>query len=141
MWNCSHCHESVEADFEICWKCGTTRDGQLDPTFQSVDEASDELAGQSSRSKTALSEDNAPWEMNLADQFVCPKCSGQGGLISRLRSTEKGALGLLGSNLIAVSCRSCGFTELYNYIVLKQNRTTDDSVADVTFPRQDTDLP
>lgn len=35
MWNCTNCHESVENDFDVCWNCGTTQDGQRDPTFES----------------------------------------------------------------------------------------------------------
>lgn len=34
-WTCSHCHEEVEATFDVCWSCGASREGQTDPTFQS----------------------------------------------------------------------------------------------------------
>jgi len=33
-WTCSHCGESLEAQFEICWNCGTSKDGDLDPDFE-----------------------------------------------------------------------------------------------------------
>jgi hypothetical protein len=33
MWKCSHCGENVEDSFQVCWSCGTTRDGVLDPHF------------------------------------------------------------------------------------------------------------
>ena len=32
-WMCCKCRESVPANFEICWSCGTTIDGKEDPTF------------------------------------------------------------------------------------------------------------
>lgn len=27
MWKCPHCGEQVDHNFELCWNCGTTRDG------------------------------------------------------------------------------------------------------------------
>src|SRR5262249_37160688 len=33
MWNCSKCGEKVEEDFEVCWSCGTTREGAPSPDF------------------------------------------------------------------------------------------------------------
>lgn len=38
MWNCSKCKEKVDDEFEICWSCGTTRDGVEDPDFAREDE-------------------------------------------------------------------------------------------------------
>ena len=40
MWNCPQCRESIEDDFDVCWKCGTSRWGDRDPKFQSADEIS-----------------------------------------------------------------------------------------------------
>ena len=34
MRTCSHCGESLESQFEICWNCGTSKDGDLDPEFE-----------------------------------------------------------------------------------------------------------
>lgn len=36
-WICPNCSVDVSADFDVCWQCGSTRDGTRDPTF-SVDE-------------------------------------------------------------------------------------------------------
>lgn len=33
-WTCSKCRETVDADFEQCWNCGSDRHGRADPTFQ-----------------------------------------------------------------------------------------------------------
>jgi hypothetical protein len=32
-WRCPECGSQVDAGFEICWNCGTSRDGQIDPSF------------------------------------------------------------------------------------------------------------
>lgn len=33
-WKCAECGESVPADFDICWNCGTDRSGVSDPEFK-----------------------------------------------------------------------------------------------------------
>ncbi len=33
MWNCSKCGEKVEDDFDVCWSCGTTKEGTPSPDF------------------------------------------------------------------------------------------------------------
>ena len=33
MWKCKSCSENVEQAFDVCWKCGTSKDGASDPTF------------------------------------------------------------------------------------------------------------
>ena len=38
MWECRKCHEKHEDSFEVCWNCGTSKDGLEDPTFHRVDE-------------------------------------------------------------------------------------------------------
>jgi predicted nucleic-acid-binding Zn-ribbon protein len=32
-WTCSRCGEHVERNFDVCWNCGTDRDGNEDPDF------------------------------------------------------------------------------------------------------------
>jgi len=34
MWTCPKCHEDVEDDFDLCWKCGTSQDGTENPEFR-----------------------------------------------------------------------------------------------------------
>jgi hypothetical protein len=38
MWECQKCHERHEDSFEVCWNCGTSREGVEDPTFVSAAE-------------------------------------------------------------------------------------------------------
>jgi uncharacterized protein YbjQ (UPF0145 family) len=44
VWDCKKCQERVEDSFEVCWNCGTSRDGVEDPAFRR--EADAELVGQ-----------------------------------------------------------------------------------------------
>jgi hypothetical protein len=33
MWTCSKCGEGLEDTFDVCWSCGTSREGVVDPHF------------------------------------------------------------------------------------------------------------
>ncbi len=35
-WNCPACGESVGDDYNTCWHCGTSREGEADPQFRSA---------------------------------------------------------------------------------------------------------
>ena len=39
MWTCPACAATVEETFDVCWSCGTSRDGEADPTFVRADDA------------------------------------------------------------------------------------------------------
>jgi hypothetical protein len=41
MWTCRKCNAEVEANFEICWSCGTSIDGAQDPAFRRFDRDED----------------------------------------------------------------------------------------------------
>jgi ribosomal protein L37E len=32
-WSCTRCGQTVEADFDFCWNCGTSRSGDVDSNF------------------------------------------------------------------------------------------------------------
>ena len=38
MWTCPKCGAKVDPSFEVCWQCGTTREGVEDPNFVRADE-------------------------------------------------------------------------------------------------------
>lgn len=38
MWTCPKCHATVDAEFEVCWQCGTSPQGVEDPTFRRADD-------------------------------------------------------------------------------------------------------
>lgn len=39
MWTCPKCQSKVDDEFDVCWSCGTSRDGTEDPTFVRADDA------------------------------------------------------------------------------------------------------
>jgi len=39
MWTCPKCGSKVDPSFEVCWSCGTSRDGVEDPNFVPADAA------------------------------------------------------------------------------------------------------
>jgi hypothetical protein len=38
MWTCPKCGSKVDQNFEVCWSCGTSRDGEEDPSFVLADD-------------------------------------------------------------------------------------------------------
>jgi hypothetical protein len=56
-WVCHECGTDVSADFEVCWSCGTSIDGQVDPTFDREAEESphdDEAQDESESSEPVI---------------------------------------------------------------------------------------
>lgn len=39
MWQCSKCKEAQEESFDLCWNCGTSREGVEDATFSRAEDA------------------------------------------------------------------------------------------------------
>jgi hypothetical protein len=39
MWTCPKCGSKVDVDFDVCWSCGTSREGVEDLTFVRADDA------------------------------------------------------------------------------------------------------
>jgi hypothetical protein len=39
MWICSKCGAKVEPSFDVCWRCGTSYQGEEDPDFVTADES------------------------------------------------------------------------------------------------------
>jgi uncharacterized protein YbjQ (UPF0145 family) len=34
VWECKKCRERIASSYEVCWNCGTSRDGVEDPSFK-----------------------------------------------------------------------------------------------------------
>jgi hypothetical protein len=45
MWTCPSCQADVEDQFEICWACGSNREGVVDPNFARDTDAAAEAGG------------------------------------------------------------------------------------------------
>lgn len=58
----------------------------------------------------------------LAQAFVCPKCHSEGGEVEQLSMSGTGLSRLLEIQMhryAFLSCRNCGFTEVYNLRTLQ----------------------
>lgn len=105
MWYCGKCRESVEDSFDVCWNCGTSKDGVEDLAFQ----------------KTAVpdapSEDGRP-----VSNLQCLRCNQALAHIGTKRfheGTNWGALGEIGELFVkrqrfdVYVCSRCGHVELF----------------------------
>lgn len=127
-WDCPGCEETVEANFDLCWNCGTDRDGTEDAEFQAVIDVSDDL----SNLPQALSEQTTTSDSRLAPGIVdkCMKCdstkvipdaaiSDQGeGSDGKLKAVVVGNpaawvfRNVVRAELRANICGECGYVEL-----------------------------
>ena len=77
--------------------------------------------------------------MNLEEQFAtrfkCTKCQSQGAVTKRIAAAGTGISKILDiehNQFVTVSCKNCGYTEIYNPEVLEGKRTLG-SILDVLF--------
>lgn len=74
-------------------------------------------------------------EEQMESRFVCAKCKHHGAETRRIAATGSGISKLLDiqhNQYLAVSCRNCGYTEIYDPKVLEGKRTLG-TVLDVLF--------
>ena len=64
MWSCQECSEMHEDSFDVCWNCGTSREGVRDPTFPCVD---DKQGGQEPKA--------SPSQESKRSAVACPVCN------------------------------------------------------------------
>ena len=70
MWQCMKCRQEVEDNFDVCWNCGTSRDGTEDPDFRKADEIP--AASLSGVAAAPLSAQARQPEKN---PIFCPRCN------------------------------------------------------------------
>ena len=120
-WKCSLCSEEHSESKGSCWKCGSGRDGTPPaPDFGAWRETNPDLLD---------------LEQQLAVKFVCAKCGNRGGKVRRIATTGQGISRILDfqyNNFVTVSCKKCGFTELFDAEPL-QGRGTTGKLLDVIF--------
>jgi predicted nucleic-acid-binding Zn-ribbon protein len=71
----------------------------------------------------------------LAEWFACPKCRNQGAQVKRFAATGAGLSRMFDIEhnvFIAVSCRECGRTEIYNPEIL-ENKENLATILDILF--------
>lgn len=74
-------------------------------------------------------------EDQLATRFVCSKCKSQGAGTRRISAAGTGISKILDiqhNQFVLVSCRNCGFTEVYDPVVLEGKKHLG-SILDVLF--------
>ncbi|MHB1417525.1 MAG: zinc ribbon domain-containing protein [Chloroflexota bacterium] len=75
-------------------------------------------------------------EEELAQRFVCAKCSGIGADVRSLAMAGTGLSRLLDwqrNEYVFVSCRHCGYTEVYNKDTIDSARGRGMDVLDMLF--------
>ena len=73
----------------------------------------------------------------IASRFTCLKCKHHGGKVKRIAATGTGISKLLDiqhNHFLAVSCKNCGFTELYNPGMLGDEQKLG-TILDILFER------
>ena len=114
MWQCVTCREQVYDTFEVCWKCGTSRDGTPDPNFRTADDPTRPVPLLEATAETGGRSDAAP--------LRCPRCDREldyMGTKSFHEGTRWGALGDLGElfvnkeRLDVYRCPRCGRVEFF----------------------------
>jgi predicted nucleic-acid-binding Zn-ribbon protein len=71
----------------------------------------------------------------LGQRFVCSKCNQHGGTTKRFSAAGTGfskILDIQHNQFVSVSCRNCGYTEIYNPEVLEGKKHLG-SILDVLF--------
>jgi predicted nucleic-acid-binding Zn-ribbon protein len=128
MWVCQKCNEQHLDSFEVCWSCGTSKDGTEDPGFQRADDVTAAASGDAAtqRSKKPVG------KVRPSQGSVCPKCRSR-DVIPHVRIVDyahggtkydlhvevyesPGALLFKGAHsgtLQASICGRCGYTEMY----------------------------
>ncbi|MFC1757198.1 zinc ribbon domain-containing protein [Planctomycetota bacterium] len=110
MWKCKCCDSTIDVDFEVCWKCGTSREGVPDPDFV----AETECAPRDEPVRKSL-------EDEISDRFKCSKCAHGIPRTKRIATTGTGLTKLMDvqqNRFLVVSCTNCGYSELYDANVL-----------------------
>jgi predicted nucleic-acid-binding Zn-ribbon protein len=118
MWQCPKCNEKLEESDEVCWSCGTSKEGKEDPSFQREVDPMDPLADPVIEEP----EGDGPTpsiEDELAGLFVCSKCGNGGGRTERFSFHASIFRQTLSPIFVAVACTKCGYTEFYNWLILR----------------------
>ncbi|MEH1853769.1 MAG: hypothetical protein V7L11_19330 [Nostoc sp.] len=134
MWECCKCHEQNEENFDICWSCGTSKEGIESLSFQEVDEiAPSSIKGQPvlvTSTGIINTEDSSSTDpdQQTVEQMVCLKC-GSSDIIPNVSIVTQSGYplqvefynnpkafifkGTHSGTLKAYICGQCGYTEMY----------------------------
>jgi hypothetical protein len=116
MWQCVKCREKLDDTFDVCWSCGTSREGVKDPDFRRADDVpAEELVKESAG--VAAAEEEAG-----TDPITCPRCRRALEYVGTREfheGTRWGVLGELGELFVnkerfdVYCCPRCGRVEFF----------------------------
>jgi len=122
VWNCPKCREQVEENFEVCWSCGTAKDGSEDPSFRRADDAVAEAPAAADISSAGVELQPEPdRQQAVFGPPRCPSC-GRGhiradGWAGRDVRVQFGSSWMgpfnYGYRVQCFACLDCGFVGLY----------------------------
>ena len=116
MWQCATCREKLENSFDVCWSCGTSKDGVEDPDFRKADDIPPE---QVTKAIVQVAESQEEPEKN---PIMCPRCDHKLDYVGTKafhEGTRWGVLGDLGElfvnreNFDVYCCPRCGRVEFF----------------------------
>jgi hypothetical protein len=116
MWQCVKCREKLENSFDVCWNCGTSKDGVEDPDFRKAD---DGPIGQVSETAAEAVERGEEPERNPITCSRCRRKLDYVGTKAFHEGTRWGVLGELGELFVnkerfdVYCCPRCGRVELF----------------------------
>jgi hypothetical protein len=97
MWHCTKCRESLEDSFNVCWSCGTSKEGVEDPSFQRA-------------------EDVAATPIDIAAEPRPPTATPAAGLTEHvIQAAERGTRA---SHALTSNCPHCGGADLVRAVKL-----------------------
>jgi hypothetical protein len=116
MWQCLKCREELEDSFDVCWSCGTSKDGVEDPDFHKEDDIPPEQVTE------AIVQAAAPKEEPEKNPIMCPRCHRELDFVGTKAFHEGirwGVLGDLGELFVnrehfdVYCCPRCGRVEFF----------------------------
>lgn len=72
-WTCEQCRTVVEGDFEVCWQCGASREGEADPAFRPIDGAAP-VSRESAPLSDLGPDEHVPNPPGAPPTHNCPAC-------------------------------------------------------------------
>ena len=98
MWACANCRETIEDDFDACWRCGCSREGKLNLEFAK---------------ETADAGESSSVEQAFAEEFKCQKCQHRDARVERITGSGTGLARVVACGEFRSAKRS---TKLQNFL-------------------------
>jgi hypothetical protein len=122
MWECAKCREKLEDGFDVCWNCGTSKEGLEDPDFRKADEVTSEEMGAALAVHNDLPGEPIAASSEEKHPLHCQRCERELDFVGTKafhEGTRWGALGDLGELFVnrerfdVYVCPRCGRVEFF----------------------------